>query len=529
MDVNEAGWYHLSAYGLNGCPAELDILVDSNFVLPNYAIDADTLRCDRPATLSIVPVDPLISFAWYDNVGALIDQTLSVDVMLPGTYTCEVQGENQCIAMDAVTLAPLAYPQIVISSDTFTCQALTIPISIQTQSGSYTTAWLDLNGDTISTSATTMVTLAGPFIASVSGQNACESRDTLTVPYDTLHPTASILVNGVIKCQNRDVELDGMSSVPDPLTYSWSTLNGGIISDPTLERVVVRDTGLYLLVVQDPSNGCTDTAYQILSEDPTAIADAMLDVRQAECSGDMNASISVTDIQGGIAPFTYQLNGGLPQSSPTFLNLDAGSFIIAITDADQCLFDTVIMVEPTFPFTIDAGPDQEIYIGESTMLEGTTDLLPSDILSDRWDSLGVGLCTNCPGFEVSPLETTTYTYQLTSSTGCTLEDEMTVYVLDRAKYYIANVFSPNGDGINDEVRINPTPGIKRVLKWVIFDRWGDAVYGRTDFDPLDPSVFWDGTTTTGDFANPAVFPYLIEVELISGKTQLFHGDITLIR
>jgi subtilisin-like proprotein convertase family protein len=529
IEVDEAGWYHLEAYGMNGCPAELDILVDSNYVLPAFSIDADSLRCDRPATLTIIPTDPLISYVWIDPNGVWIDNALSVDVNQPGTYTCEVQGENQCTAADSVTLAPLAYPLIVISADTLTCRDLTVPISIQTEPGQYTTAWVDLNGDTISTSATTIVSQAGPFIASVSGQNACETRDTLLVAYDTLSPLAGFIVDGVIKCQNREVELDAMPSTPDPLTFSWSTINGAILSDPTVERVVVRDTGLYVLIVQNPTNGCSDTSMQVLSEDPTAIVDAVLDVHQAECSGDMNASIVITGIQGGIAPITYQLNGGIPQSSPSFTGLDAGAFIVAIMDADQCVFDTTVIIEPTFPFTIDAGPDQEIYIGESTMLEGSTDLMPTDVLSDRWDSLDILLCSNCPLFEVSPLETTTYTYQLTSSTGCTLEDHVTVFVLDRAKYYIANVFSPNGDGINDEVRVNPTPGLQRVLKWVIFDRWGDAVYGRTDFDPLDTSVFWDGRTTTGDFANPGVFPYIIEVQLISGKVQIFNGDITLIR
>ena len=36
IDVNEAGLYHLSAFGLNGCIAEHDIIVDSNYQLPLY-------------------------------------------------------------------------------------------------------------------------------------------------------------------------------------------------------------------------------------------------------------------------------------------------------------------------------------------------------------------------------------------------------------------------------------------------------------------------------------------------------------
>ncbi len=143
--------------------------------------------------------------------------------------------------------------------------------------------------------------------------------------------------------------------------------------------------------------------------------------------------------------------------------------------------------------------------------------------------MGATLCTNCPDFEVSPLETTTFTYQLTSWSGCVKSDEVVVFVLEKGKYYMANIFSPNGDGVNDEVRLNASPGIEKVLQWVIFDRWGNAVFGHTDFDPADTSVFWNGRTSTGDFVNPGVFPYVLEVQLISGKTEVYHGNITVIR
>jgi hypothetical protein len=178
---------------------------------------------------------------------------------------------------------------------------------------------------------------------------------------------------------------------------------------------------------------------------------------------------------------------------------------------------------------VDAGPDFELYLGESGLLSGTTDLPNGDVITDHWDSLGISLCTGCPTFEINPWETTTFEYQVTSATGCTKTDQVTVFVVEKGKYFIPNIFSPNGDNINDEVRLFPGPGIGKVLQWIIFDRWGNAVFGKTDFDPLDSSVFWNGQATTGEFVNPGVFPYLIELQLINGKTELYHGDITVIR
>jgi hypothetical protein len=79
------------------------------------------------------------------------------------------------------------------------------------------------------------------------------------------------------------------------------------------------------------------------------------------------------------------------------------------------------------------------------------------------------------------------------------------------------------------IRLHSSSGIQKVIRWVIFDRWGSAVFGRTNFNPDDPGVYWDGRTTTGAMANPGVFPYILEVQLINGKNEIYRGDITLIR
>jgi hypothetical protein len=102
--------------------------------------------------------------------------------------------------------------------------------------------------------------------------------------------------------------------------------------------------------------------------------------------------------------------------------------------------------------------------------------------------------------------------------------------VEKAKFFIPNIFSPNGDDVNDELIFSTGPGIVRVHKWLIFDRWGDEVYERLNFDPADPSVYWDGTATQGsETLNPGVFTYIIDVELLTGKREIYYGSITLIR
>jgi gliding motility-associated-like protein len=384
-------------------------------------------------------------------------------------------------------------------------------------------------GDTIGNTADLIVTDSGPFIYSVTGPNGCIATDTLAIPVDTISPDAVIELQGEIRCQERDVVFSGSQSTPGNVSYLWSTAGGTIVSDPAQEVISAQDTGLYYLMVTDLVNGCQNTDSFHLLPNPEDIVGAVINVIRPVCAGEFNGAIEVESMVGGIGPFLFQLPPGPPQVSGFFDGLGEGQHLLIITDAAGCEYDTLVEIPATPGFTVSAGDDIEIYLGEIATLEGTSDLPVTELQAMSWDSLGSVLCAGCSMLDVSPWESTTYVFTMQSVTGCVRSDEVQVFVIEKAKYYLPNIFSPNGDGINDELRIYPAAGMARVMRWIIFDRWGNAVFGATDFDPNDQGIYWNGITSTGETANPAVFPYLLEIQLINGNRELLHGDITLIR
>ena len=85
-----------------------------------------------------------------------------------------------------------------------------------------------------------------------------------------------------------------------------------------------------------------------------------------------------------------------------------------------------------------------------------------------------------------------------------------------------NVFTPNGDGNNDEFRVY----YKSVKKFsmVVFNRWGRKVYESTN-----PAEGWDGTIGNG-LADPGVYFYVIEAEGYNpNEKKKLQGPIHLIR
>ena len=75
---------------------------------------------------------------------------------------------------------------------------------------------------------------------------------------------------------------------------------------------------------------------------------------------------------------------------------------------------------------------------------------------------------------------------MSNSHGCQLDSVEFLISVSESMLTVPNVFTPNGDGMNDEFRV-VYRSIKEFHCWV-YNRWGHKVYEWTD-----PSKGWDGT------------------------------------
>ena len=61
---------------------------------------------------------------------------------------------------------------------------------------------------------------------------------------------------------------------------------------------------------------------------------------------------------------------------------------------------------------------------------------------------------------------------------------------------------------------------------MIFDRWGEEVFGQQDFFPNEISNGWDGKMK-GKLLNSQVLVVYVEVLFLDGTTERFYGDLTI--
>ena len=90
-----------------------------------------------------------------------------------------------------------------------------------------------------------------------------------------------------------------------------------------------------------------------------------------------------------------------------------------------------------------------------------------------------------------------------------------------------NTFSPNGDGMND-IYYPRGRGINTIRSLRIFNRWGQMVYERKNFNANDASAGWDGTFK-GARLSPDVYVYILDLSCENNSIITMKGDITLIR
>jgi gliding motility-associated-like protein len=112
--------------------------------------------------------------------------------------------------------------------------------------------------------------------------------------------------------------------------------------------------------------------------------------------------------------------------------------------------------------------------------------------------------------------------------GCINNAKVTVFVTcNNGNVFLPNAFSPNGDGTND--RFYPRgSGISVIKLMRIFNRWGEVVFEKENFNVNDASAGWDGVFK-GLALSPDVYVYTCDVVCQNYEVLSFKGDVTLLK
>jgi len=138
--------------------------------------------------------------------------------------------------------------------------------------------------------------------------------------------------------------------------------------------------------------------------------------------------------------------------------------------------------------------------------------IPGKILWDNQDTIKIRQ-VNSPGKYSASVQTTC------ANTNIVFE----VNEIDCSKnILVANIFSPNNDGVNDEIFFNIDPKVRSVNGNIfIYDRWGNLVF----MTPITTQAIWDGKSTNRQGMTPGVYTWMY-VDSDNGGHQV--GNVTIL-
>lgn len=109
-----------------------------------------------------------------------------------------------------------------------------------------------------------------------------------------------------------------------------------------------------------------------------------------------------------------------------------------------------------------------------------------------------------------------------NGSGCTDSLTRVVCVAGSDTLVVPNIFTPNGDGINDVFRVEG--GDLASLDVLVFNRWGQLVARMQRTKQV-----WDGHTPDGEAVPDGTYFYTLRAEAAAGKVIGQSGTITLLR
>ncbi len=374
------------------------------------------------------------------------------------------------------------------------------------------TTWTDIAGATTTTyrrfptaTGTYLYRLTVAESTNISIPSCRVNSDNISVSVNAL-PVANATNSGP-SCVGASITLTASNGA----TYEWTGPNGYMSNSSmaVIPNITVSNAGKYYVKVTTTA-GCVNNDSTIVSISATPVANAGADVRI--CEGES------TMLQGSGG----QSYGWLPAAGLSATNIantlaaptDSTLYILTVSNGTCTDNDTVLVAVLKKPVA-NAGPDQQIFQGSSVGLTGS---VGGTGIIFYWTPDYNIVTANDLQPVVNPASDTTYTLHVESQGGCGVATD-DVFVRVFKKITIPNVFSPNGDGINDDWRIDglftfPESDI------TIFDRYGKQIFTSRGY-----ATPWDGKYKSSPLP---VGTYYYIIDLKNGLKKL-NGSVTVLR
>jgi gliding motility-associated-like protein len=455
------------------------------------------------------------NFNWSNN------QTTNPSINLSkGVFSVTVNDAHNCTANITTTLSEPAPITLAVNTTNALCFGEPTGKATATVQGGtppYNFAWSGGNGN--GDNATGF--LAGSYVVSITDFNNCSAQQSFVVGQaDSLQLFAVTTPEKCTYTSDGSISLSAFGGIAN---YTF-LLNGNGMQQTNNNGFFENiPDGNYTVSVKDANNCITSI---VATVEPAQPDDFNIETDSTTCFGDVyrDGRIVISPFFPANGPYSYSINGTDFRSVGRFDSLAHGDYIIMVKNGNNCEATLTAYVPQPPKLEVQLTPELlKIDLGESATVSTTTNARYN--VTYNWSPAGGLSCTDCANPSVSPFVESIYQLFIRESRDnkkfCTAETSLTVEIGPHGDVLVPNMFSPNGDGMNDLFFVYGNNIREVALK--IFNRWGEKV-----FDTENIYKGWDGTYKNVP-QPPDVYTYTVIFTFLDNQKLQKQGTITLVR
>lgn len=411
-----------------------------------------------------------------------LSNAASITVPASGNYWLKVTKDN-CVEIDTVAVT-FTTVSVDLGNDTTICAGDSVLLSDKIGMPGITYLW--------KSGATTP-----QFAAVVPGTywlkgtlNGCTFTDSISVvakPYPLVNLGSDSTV-----CEGVVMELKNLQNNPAGYTYTWST-------GANTNNINISQAGIYWLRVANAWCSRADTVvidtkpspYLYLGNDTSICTDTKMTIR------------ANPQLPGTLFSWSNS-------SAEDSINVGPGKYALSVLYNGCSATDSIYISAIPYPL-MSLGADANLCYGQTIELPQSVTTDGSYYIKWQDGTIGDRYVVSKPG-----------TYYATIVHICGELNDTVNIDYRNCHVYFPDIFSPNGDGLNDIAKLSGDVSGVSDYSMAIYNRWGQRIFFTENVQQG-----WAGTYK-GMTADVGTYQYMIQFTYL-GKQEFLKGDVTLIR
>ncbi|TKG91866.1 PKD domain-containing protein, partial [Puteibacter caeruleilacunae] len=450
-----AGEYNVLVTDANSCTYTVSFDIDEQAVLVADIVDVVDVNCnggsEGAATVVVSGGTAPYSFSW-DT--APVQTSSRATNLSEGTFEVTVTDANGCTIKKSVSITEPTELLVIAGSITdASCNGSSDgSIAINVSGGEQPYSYVWNNGQAVEDAVNLS---AGTYSVKVTDSNGCSKELNGLVVNEPAAVSLSAVIKKEASCNqpvgvveltasdNSVVTIDGVTIAPvvSGSTYTFTGLKAG--------KYTARSGGSCEAVVN----------FVIVNEDSNL--NAIVDFAALNCNRDVT-DVTVT-VTGGLAPYSYSLNGAAVVVSNVFTDLAAGEYNVLVTDANDCTYTVSFDIEEPSAVTLQLVSQSNVICkGSST---GTARVIASGGIVGVGYTYSIfsepsGSTASISGNMITDMKAGDYVIKVADANGCQAELSIRITETLVALAATANVESEiECDGSKTAVaKVSPTGG-----------------------------------------------------------------------